>query len=487
MNEQELKILLEGLVKLPKESEWVEFKLNFHSVEEIGEYISALANGACLLNQENGYLVFGVENTKHTIVGTTFKPSMHTVKGQELEHYLHKFLNPRIDFRIYEFVYKDHGSEKSIAIFEIPAALNRPVKYDQVGYLRIGSYTSKLTEYPEKEAKIWNKKGQKTFELEIAKRNVTSDDVIRLLDTQSYFDLLKLPFPNSRSAVLEKFESEKFIKSTSGKYHITNLGAILFAKDIDQFDHLSRKAVRVIVYKGKNKVFTIREQIGKKGYAIGFEGLITFINSQLPANEEIGRAFRKEARMYPEIAIRELVANALIHQDFNETGTGPMIEIFIDRIEFTNPGLPLITTSRFIDEYQSRNEILASFMRRIGICEEKGSGIDKVIFNAELYQLPAPDFQEKEKHTKTIMYSFKELNDMDKNDKVRATYQHACLCYVSNEKMTNQSLRKRFQIAEHNYSIASRIIRDALQSNLIKEDDPESNSRKFAKYIPFWA
>jgi ATP-dependent DNA helicase RecG len=130
---------------------------------------------------------------------------------------------------------------------------------------------------------------------------------------------------------------------------------------------------------------------------------------------------------------------------------------------------------------------LASFMRRIGICEEKGSGIDKVVFNAELYQLPAPDFQEKEKHTKTIMYSFKELNDMDKNDKVRATYQHACLCYVSNEKMTNQSLRKRFQIAEHNYSIASRIIRDALQSSLIKEDDPESNSRKFAKYIPFWA
>jgi len=130
--------------------------------------------------------------------------------------------------------------------------------------------------------------------------------------------------------------------------------------------------------------------------------------------------------MYPEMAIRELVANTLIHQDFKTTGINPMIEIFPDRIEFTNPGLPLITTNRFIDEYQSRNEILASFMRRIGICEEKGSGIDKVIFNAELYQLPAPDFQVQEKHTKSIMYSFKELNDMDKNDKIRATYQHAC-------------------------------------------------------------
>ena len=84
-------------------------------------------------------------------------------------------------------------------------------------------------------------------------------------------------------------------------------------------------------------------------------------------------------------------------------------------------------------------------------------------------------------------FSFKELNDMDKNDKVRATYQDACLFYVSNEKMTNQSLRERFKIEEKNSAIASRIIRDALQSNLIKEDDPDSKSRKFARHIPFWA
>lgn len=487
MNEQELNNLLEKLIKLPKETEWVEFKLNFHSHEEIGERISALANGACLFNQGNGYLVFGVENKFQTIVGTTFKPSSHKVKGQELENYLHQFLSPRIDFRIFEFKYRGSSGDKPMAIFEIPAAVNQPVKFNNTGYIRVGSYTRKLHDFPKKEAKIWNKKTQKLFETEYAKRSVSADDIIHFLDTQAFFDLQELPYPTNRNAVLDKLESEKFIKSSSGKFHITNLGALLIAKNIDEFDRLSRKAVRVIVYKGKNRIFTIREQIGKKGYAVGFEGLINFINGQLPANEEIGRAFRKDARMYPEIAIRELMANAIIHQDFRETGTGPMVEIFEDRIEFTNPGLPLITTNRFIDEYQSRNEVLASFMRRIGICEEKGSGVDKVIDSAEVYQLPAPDFQAKEKHTKSIMFSFKELNDMDKNDKIRATYQHACLCYVSNEKMTNQSLRKRFQIAEKNYSIASRIIRDTIESQLIKEDDPESTSRKYAKYIPYWA
>ena len=487
MNEQELKLLLEQLVKLPKETEWIEFKLNFHSAEEIGERISALANGACLQNQENGYLVFGVENNLQTIEGTTFKPSTHKIKGQELENWLHQYLDPRVDFRIYEFNYTEHGVEKPIALFEIPAASHQPVRYNRIGYLRVGSYTRKLTEFPEKEAKIWAKRNQRTFESEIAKRNVSADTVISLLDTQTLFDLLKLPYPTDRGAVIEKLESERFVKSATGKYHITNLGAILFSKNIDEFDQLSRKAPRVIVYKGNNRILTEREQPGKKGYAVGFEGLLDFINNLLPANEEIGRAFREDKRMYPEIAIRELTANALIHQDFKETGSGPMIEIFKDRIEFANPGLPLITTNRFIDDFQSRNEVLASFMRRIGICEEKGSGIDKVIFGAELYQLPAPDFQVKEKHFRAIMYAFKELNDMDKNDKVRATYQHACLRYVSNEKMTNQSLRERFKIDERNSATASRIIRDTLEVKLIKEEDPESNSRKYAKYIPFWA
>ncbi len=89
---------------------------------------------------------------------------------------------------------------------------------------------------------------------------------------------------------------------------------------------------------------------------------------------------------YPELAIRELVANALIHQDFFISGAGPMVEIFENRIEITNPGSPLVSTARFIDTPpRSRNETLASMMRRFGICEERGSGIDKVITQVELY------------------------------------------------------------------------------------------------------
>jgi predicted HTH transcriptional regulator len=191
--------------------------------------------------------------------------------------------------------------------------------------------------------------------------------------------------------------------------------------------------------------------------------------------------------MYPQEAIRELVANTLVHQDFEETGSGPMIEIYEDRIEITNPGLPLIKPLRFIDEYQSRNELLASLMRRIGICEEKGSGIDRVIALSELFQLPAPDFREMEKHTKVILYAHKKLSGMDRQDKIRACYQHCCLRYVSNDHMTNQTLRDRFKIEDQNAAIASRIIGDTLDAGLIKLEDPANKSRKYVKYIPAWA
>jgi len=483
MEEKKLINLINDLIKQPNESEWVEFKLNYHSAEEIGERISALANGACLHDQPFGYLIFGIEDKTHKVVGTTFKVKTAKKGKEDLESWLINRLDPKIDFRIHQFEYE---KDKLISLFCIPSAENRPVDFLHVSYIRVSSYTRRLGDFPEKEAKIWRKTPTKPLEGVIAKHNVTLTDIIALLNTQSYFDLLKLPYPNNQNAVIEKFISEKFIRKNKELYDITKLGAILLAKNLEEFDDIGRKAVRVIVYKGKNKVETIREQIGKRGYAVGFDGLIEWINGQLPANEEIGRAFRKETRMYPEIAIRELVANALIHQDFDEKGF-PMIEIFSDRIEISNPGLPLITPQRFIDEYISRNEKLADVLRRFGICEEKGSGIDKVIFYNEMYQLPAVDFIVSEKRTRITMFSYKELNSLDKKDKVRACYQHACLRYVSNDIMTNQSLRERFQIEEQNSAIASRIIKDTILEGLIKDDDPTSNSRKYKKYIPFWA
>ena len=483
MAQQELNKIIERLLKLPKECEWVEFKLNLKTEEEIGKYISALSNGACLQNEPFGYLAFGINDVTLQPEGTSFKASLHKVGNEELEHWLLQRLSPRIEIAIHETIYNN----KPITLFQIQAAHSQPTCFSQHDYIRVGSITRSLKDFPEKEKKIWTKGPKQIFEKGIALQVESSADVVALLDTQCYFDLLKTPYPSNRDAVVEKFVNEKFIRPTNSGFAITNLGAILFAKNIREFDSVKRKAVRVIQYAGKDKLKTIKEHEGKYGYAVGFEGMIKYINDLLPTNEIMGQALRDTVSMYPEIAIRELVANAIIHQDFEERGTGPVLEIFSNRIEITNPGLPLITPNRFIDEYQSRNEDLAGMMRRFRICEERGSGIDKVVFNIELFQLPAYDVQIQEKHTKVILFAYQKFADMNKKDRIRACYQHACLKFVTNEIMTNQSLRQRFKIADENAAMVSRIIKDTFDAGLIKEVDPENNSRKFVKYIPVWA
>lgn len=318
--------------------------------------------------------------------------------------------------------------------------------------------------------------------------DLSDNDVIKLIDYPSYFDLLGLSLPENRKGILNRlFDDGMISKNDAGHWNITNLGAMLFAKNLDEFNQLKRKSFRVIVYKGNSRYETIREQIGSKGYASGFKGLIGFINNLLPSNEEIGKALRKDVPMYPDLAVREFVANAIIHQDFFLRGTGPMIEIFSDRLEISNPGVPLVETNRFLDcPPRSRNESLASFMRRIGVCEERGSGVDKVVFQTEFYQLPAPLFEVTNEHTKVTLFAHKTLNEMGRDDKVRACYLHACLKYVNRDFMTNTSLRDRFGIEQKNSAMASRIIRDTVDSGLIRLYDPQT-SRKYSKYIPFWA
>ncbi len=299
---------------------------------------------------------------------------------------------------------------------------------------------------------------------------------------------MEQPVPDGNQAILEYLASENLIAlSEAGGFSITNLGAILFAKKIADFSKLERKTMRVIRYKGNSRIETIKEQPGGKGYASGFEGLIAYIMGQLPSNEIIEKALRKTVPMYPELAVRELVANAIIHQDFFESGTGPMIEIFDDRLEITNPGLPLIDTQRFLDSPpKSRNEKLASLMRRFGICEERGSGIDKVVFQTEAYQLPAPLFETPNGFTKAILFAHKEFDEMSKDDRIRACYLHACLQFVNRKKMTNKSLRVRFGLEEEKVSVVTRVINATVEAGLVTNSS-SSESRRDTSYVPYWS
>lgn len=484
-DEAYLQSLVRELAALPAETPWVELKHNNGHPQEIGEYISALANAAALEGKTRAYLLWGVDDTSHALVGTTFDPTTARVGAEELESWLLRLLAPKINFR-FRSVTLDG---MPLVLLEIERAVRTPVQFSGVEYLRVGSYKKKLKEFPERERALWRLFDTTPFERMAAAEHVSGDEVLRLLDYPTYFDLMSRPLPDGRDALLQALAADELIaREDSGHWTVRNLGALLFAKRLSDFNHLQRKAVRVVVYEGHGRTAATRpEQEGKRGYAAGFEGLISYINGLLPANDVVGQALRKPVPVYPEPAIRELVANALIHQDLSITGAGPMVELFSDRMEITNPGAPLVDTQRLLDSPpRSRNEALASLMRRIGICEERGSGVDKVVFQTELYQLPAPAFEVVGESTRSTLFTPRQLVKIDPEDRLRAVYLHACLRYVERDFMTNTTLRGRFGLDVKNSAAASRLLKDALVAKAIRLHDPEAPP-KYRKYVPWWA
>ncbi len=428
-----------------------------------------------LANEGGGNLLFGVaDKPPRTVVGTT---AVNNPVG--MAEKLFQALGFRVDV---EAVNHPDGR---VVVFHIPSRPRGTAYHLDGTYLmRAGE---ELVPMSEDQLRRIFAEGEPDWLEEHARTGLDAAQVVELLDTQGFFELLKLPYPAEQAGVLDRLQQERLVDLLAGSFAIRRLGALLLAKRLQDFHDISRKAPRVVVYTGNSKLDTKLDQPGTKGYAVGFQGLVRFIMAQLPQNEVIQDALRKEVKLVPEIAIRELVANALIHQDFRITGASMMVEVYADRVEISNPGDPIVPVDRFIDGYQSRNERLADLMRRMRICEEKSSGIDKVIQAAEVYQLPAPDIRTSHRRTVVVIFGPRDFEDMDRNDRVRACYQHSCLKWVMSERMTNQSLRERFHQPESKTAIISQIIAAAIEAKVVKPDEKVGGSRKYARYLPFWA
>lgn len=323
----------------------------------------------------------------------------------------------------------------------------------------------------------------------LAKQDMSLDDVLKHLDYNTYFVLSKIPQPETRENIVHYLKEDGcIVQNDNGLYSITNMGAILLANRLTDFPKLARKALRIIQYDGNSRLSMIREDMGNKGYASDFEHLLKYIEALTPTKEKINeKGLREKIVSYPILAIREAVANALVHQDFSVSGTGPVIEIFNNRIEITNSGIPLVDIKRIVDNPpKSRNEKLASLMRRFRICEELGTGWDKIVIACEKLKLPAPKINLYEDSTRVTLFSAVKFSNLSLEDKLWAVYLHACVMYIEEEQLTNSSLRERFDLESTSAASISRLIKEAVKANLIKPLD-STTSNRYMKYIPSWA
>ena len=438
--------LEETLLPVPSERNGLDWKsLLSNKTERLAQHISAFSN-----NIGGGLLVFGVNND------TTFAPLTKELIEETVKKLGNIAKNNLSVSMAIEHEVLDYKGNALLFVY-IPEQEEKPVylrgKEVYESFIRSAGQTVKMSERQVKEM-LAQAHGH-SFEVRIATNNV---------DTADYGFCVKI----------------------GNKWNITNIGAILFAKDITKFDGLASHTVIVRKYVGTNNRNMLSEQRGGLGYAVGFEGLVDYIMNQTIASESI-EVRREMLPTYPRKAIREFVANALIHQDFSSGGIQVTIEIFSDRLAITNPGPPLNDVNRLIDlPPHSRNEKLAEALFLLGICEKRGSGIDRAIEAIEAMNLPAPKFSKSEIHTKVTMFPKKAWQDMTKQERMMACYQHACLMFEDNKAINNQSVRERFKLDKNNSAVASKIIGDTLNAGYIKQKDESITSRKYVTYIPYY-
>lgn len=457
------------------ESECLEFK----EAKQQFDNAKLLDYCVALGNEGGGHLILGLTNQRpRRVVGTrAFRSEAHLNEIKLL-------VTSRLGIRL-EVDELNHADGRVLALSVSSRPPGTPLHIDGKYWMRAGESLVGMT--PDQLRKIMAEAEPDWLEKPAMER-ASADEVVAMLDIQSFFDLLELPYPSDRDGVITRLRDMRLVRGEDGGWSISNLAALLLAKRLDAFsDGLSQRAPRVIVYDGTSKLITRVESQFHRGYATGFEALLDHVHSLAPQNRFVEQALRQETKMFPKQALREIIANALVHQDLDITGRGVKIEMYDDRVEISNPGIPPIEPDRFIDEDRARNERLAGLMRKFRICEQKGSGMDKVIELTEVFQLPAHEVIVGSLTTTVVLYAHRDFADMGKPDRTRACYQHCVLQYVTRKRMTNQSLRERFALPESAMATVSQVIGATKEGGKIKLDDSESTSTRYAKYVPYWA
>lgn len=475
--ERAIQLLKDSLEPVPSELNEIDWKSGLSDKSErLAQHISAFAN-----HLYGGVLVYGVNDN-----GSLFSLSKEQIDEivRKLGNIAYNNLSSHIQIEHSVQCYEGHN----LLFIHIPEEREKPVhlrgKDIYASYYRSGGQTLKMSA-KQVQALIAKSRGI-SFEENTALGNLTQEQVLELLDYRTLFRLLDKNVPKSTDTIVSLLKEMGYCTETNDVWTITNLGAILFARSLQKFPSLGGREIIVRKYEGQNNRQLQFEQRGGLGYAVGFEGLIDFIMRN--TGKEVIDVARNIEPMYPLVAVREFVANALIHQDFAIDGSPTTIEIFSNRLVITNPGAPLNNIARLIDlPPRSRNEKLAQSMLLLGLCERRGSGIDRAVEAVEKMFLPPVRFQSLDDYTRVSLFPRKPLAEMTKHEKIMACYQHACLVYEDNTAINNQSVRERFGLNKNQSSVASRILADAMDEKLIKPADEESVSKKFSTYVPFYA
>ncbi len=352
-----------NLISLPHEYEWLDFKENWFSKDEIGEYISAISNGAALSGREYGYMVWGVNDKTHEITGTTVNFDQD-IEHEPCKHYLARNLKPSVAFEVEEA----EIDGKRVVLLTVPAAKSVPTKFMNQTFIRIGSSKEKISKFPE-----W----------EIRLQNVLSNGIPTIVNTAApdyaqdlTFEKLFLYYGAKGIALRQStFKKTLKLQTADGRY---NIMALLLADSNDI-------PIRVSVFSGKSKadtLFSVKEY-GNSCILYAMDKILEYGDAiNIIQADERGRiSERKDVPLFDYEAFHEAILNAFIHNKWLAMNA-PMISVFTDRIEILSHGG--LGMDQDLEGFYNGvsipvNEALASIFLQLRLSERSGRGVPKIV------------------------------------------------------------------------------------------------------------
>lgn len=439
---------------------------------------AAMRYVAALANEGGGELVLGVRESgsgPHHVVGTSA-----FLDTNELELHIHQTL--RLNVLIREITHR----EGRVLVLAVPGRMpGQVIPYDGRYWARAGE---SLVPMDEARLRSIFAEAQGPVATRHVKDDLTAQEVEELLDTAAYFRLSGDPTPESAEERLRKLEHRGVVaRSVGDTYAITVAGAVFLARDLAAFQGLEWRRTRILRFQGRDRTTAVMDSVDSRGYALQFEDTLTRITESVPVRETFEGGLRKAMPFYPEQALREFLANALVHQDFETHGSQVVVEIFSDRVEIRNPGTPLVEVERFVDETRARNPELAELMRICRMCEARGSGVDRALSSLEEFLQPMPLFRAETASTAVVLLQDRAFTDLAMDDRIWAIFIHASLRHAQGEAINNASVRARFALEDRRVTIVSQAIAAAVDQGLIKADPSAGGSLRYKRYVPFYA
>lgn len=389
MNTAELTALLDRLCAEPRETEWLEFKANRYEPQALGEYLSALANSACLQGRPRGYLAFGIEDGSHAVVGTAFDPQAEKGKGEQLlPLWLSLGLRPNVGFEIHPFTYQG----ERVVLFEVLPAFDRPVEFYGTAYVRDGTSKTELSKYPEKARTIWNRRVD--WSAQVCERASLDDLEPQAIAKARREFATKFP---AQAAAAAGWDDATFLNKAKLTIRggVTHAALLLLGKP--EASTLLAPAVARISWLLKNErnEDLDYEHFGPP-FLLNVDKVLARIRNLTVRELPGGTLFPVELTQYDPWVIREALHNCIAHQDYGLRGRVQVVET-PDTLLLTNVGgfLPgrvetVIEQDAPLEIY--RNPFLAEAMVNLNMIDTQGGGIKRMFMKQRERFFPMPDY-----------------------------------------------------------------------------------------------